>query len=467
MADITPASMASELANAYVSRAQKTLTAQTTKAQATSTALTKLQSALSAFDTAMAALSSKKSLIQRTATLTGSAATATATASAQPGNYSLFVEQTATKHQVAFEDLPAVPVALGGPLVVQLRDGTPFTVELTLADQNGDGLISSAEIARAINLAEQNDGKVTATTVTTGGRTQLILSSNTSGLGGQITLDASGLQGDLQTQFSPGGIKTPATDDSPAVLYATELSAARDAVVWIGDKGTGIRVQQGSNTFTGIEGVTVTLAQAMADGAAPLQLTVANDDGGTAANLQSFVTAYNALEKALDDLTALGKNGSASAAFASDAGVRSLRNQLANALRLEVDGVSLMSYGIKTSRDGSISLDQAKLDKTLAAKPEGLDALFGSASLSNPSGVLGAFQATIKSWTNSSNGLLSQRQASVALIQKRATLGQERIEVQYNHAYNRYLAQFTKLQNLQSQMGQTSSMFAAMSTSST
>ena len=437
MAEITPSAMATDLANAYVSGAQKLLTAQSQRAQTTSTALTRLQSALSTFETALSGLSTKKSLIQRSATVTGSGlSNATASASALPGSYTLFVEQIAASHQVTYEDLPAVPVALGGPLVVKL----------------GDGTISHSEIARAINLAENNGSKVTATTITSGGQSQLVLTSGNSGLAGKITLDVSGLPAsDLKTALAGPG---------------RELVAARDAVVWIGQEGAGIRIQQASNSFTAIDGVTLTLSQAMSTGSTPATLTVANDQSGTADNVQAFVTAYNALEKALDELTAVGKDGVGSAALATDAGVRSLRSRLGNTLRMQVDGLSLMDFGIKTSRDGSISLDGAKLQKTLASNPEALDTLFGKAALTNPSGVLGAFQAVAKSWTDSSTGQLRQRQDTVEKTQKRVTQGQERLETQYTNAYNRYLAQFTLLQNLQSQMTQTTSMFSTLASTS-
>ena len=449
MAEITPSAMATDLANAYISGAQKLLTTQSQRAQTTSTALTRLQSALRAIAPPRSGLSSKKSLIQRSATITGSAITgASATAGAEPGSYTLFVEKIATSHQVAFEDLPAVPVALGGPLVVKLGDGTDFQVDLSMADQNSDGTISNAEIARAINLAENNGSKVTATTITSGGQTQLVLTAGTSGLAGQITLDASGMpDSTLKTALGGGG---------------NALVAAGDAVVWIGQEGAGIRIQQASNTFTAIDGVTLTLSQAMSSGSTPATLTVTNDQSGTADNVQAFVTAYNALEKALDDLTAVGKDGAASAALASDAGVRALRSRLTSALRLQVGGQSVMDFGIKSSRDGSISLDTVKLQKALAAHPEGLDALFGKASLTSPSGVLGAFQAVSKTWTDIGTGQLAQRQDGVQKSQKRIALDQGRVEMQYTSAYNRYLAQFTRLQNLQSQMEQTSSMFSTL-----
>ncbi|WP_326536807.1 flagellar filament capping protein FliD [Pseudorhodoferax sp.] len=454
MAEINPSSMATELANLYVSGAQKLLTTQSQNAQSTSTALTKLQSALSAFESAISGLTTRSTgVVQRSATLTGAGSaisSATATGAAAPASHQVFVQQVATVHQVAFEDLPAVPVALGGPLVVQLGDGTNFSVDLTMADQNSDGTISHAEIARAINMAEDNGGKVVASTVSSGGQTHLVLTAGNSGEDGEITLDASGL---------------PDSTLKTALQNGRELVAAQDAIVWLGAQGTGIELRQSSNTFTAIEGVTLTLAQPMASGSAPATVTVANDNSATAEKLQSFVTAYNALEKALDELTAYGKDGAASAVFASDAGVRNLRSRLDNALRTEVNGVRLMDFGIKTSRDGSISLDSAKLDKALAANPDKLDALFGTTGLVSASGMLGALQSVADGWTDVTNGQIKRRQDTVQIEQKRITQRQDRLELQYENAYQRYLAQFTQLQNLQSQMSETSSLFSSLSTS--
>lgn len=454
MADITPSTMATQLATSYTARAQSLLTSQTKAAQATSTALTKLQSALTAFNSALTGLagSAGKSMVQRTTSLsTTGFATATASASAPAGGYSMFVQQVATPHQVAFEDLPAVPVSLGGPLVVKLQDGTDFTVALTQADSNNDGTISQSEIARAINQANDNQGKVTATTATVDGKTQLVLSSGKTGENGRITLDTSGLPN--------GALKT-------ALSTSKELSPARDAVVYLfGDASTGTRLQQSSNTVTAIDGVTVTLTKAMQAGDSPLVLTVGNDDSGTTANVQKFVDAYNALEKTLDELTATGADSTTRAAFASDAGLRSLRDRMSSVLRQSHGGMSLSQFGISTDRSGNMTLDSAKLQKTLAAHPEGLDTLFGNAGLTGSSGLLGAFGEVVKSWTDTSKGHIQQRKASLDTQQRTLAARQTRLDNQYDMAYKRYLAQFTQLQNLQSLMSDNGSLLSNLGAS--
>lgn len=442
MASINPSSTATQLATAYTASAQSVITSQTKTAQTKSTALTTLQSALSTFNSALSGLSTGQTMTAYSASFSASGfATATATPTAQAGSNSLFVEQVASAHQVAFTNLPAVPVAMGGPLVVHLANGSAFTVNLQASDANSDGTISQTEIARAINMASGNNGLVAASTVTVGTQTQLVLSAGSTGAGSQITLDTTGL---------------PASSLQTALNTPTQLVAAQDAIVWLGAQGTGIKLQQASNTVTAINGVSMTLTQAMPAGAAPMTMTLASDTSKIAANVRSFVDAYNALGTALKGLTANGSSTTTRAAFASDSGVLALRSSLSSALRQTYGGVTLASLGISADRSGTLSLDQTKLTNTLAANPAALTQAFGSTTFGSASGALGGFQSIVKSWTDSTSGMIKQRQNSLQSEQKALTDRQTRLDNQYNSSYNRYLTQFTQLQNLQSSMSNTS-----------
>lgn len=452
MADFDPVTTAQQLAMAYVQSAQSQITATKTAAQRTSSGLTSLKSALSTFESALASLSSNTSgLRQFSATLgTPDIATATTTSRAQAGTYSFHVEQLATAHQIVFEDLPATPVALGGPLLVQLADGSSINVNLVAADSDGDGSISQAEIARAINQAESNGGKVTASIVKVGSSTKLLLSAGATGADNAITLDTSGL---------PAGALKDALDGGQ------ELVAARDAVVWLGGQG-GVEIRQASNTLTAIEGVSVTFSRAMTATEAPLTINVAGDNSATGDNVKKFVDAYNALKTSLDSLTRVSTDGNTSSgAFATDAGVRALRSKLNSMLREEFGGLTLVDLGIKAGRDGSLSLDRAKLEKTLTSKPSALDDLFGKASISAPTGLFGALDRYLDVWLKSGSGQIAGRQSTIEIQQKRLTERQTRLDAQYDNAYERYLKQFTQLQALQSQMSQTYGLFSTMSTS--
>ncbi|MFO7305758.1 MAG: flagellar filament capping protein FliD [Gammaproteobacteria bacterium] len=449
MTDFDPVLTAQQLAAAYVQSAQAQLNASQKTIERTSTGLSSLRSALSAFDSALASLSSNTNGLRQFSTTVSvpDIANASASSRAQPGTYSFHVEQLATAHQLVFEGLPAVPVAMGGPLVVQLADGSSFIVNLLEADTNNDGTISQAEIARAINQAENNQGKVTASLVTLEGSTKLLLTAGATGEANAISLDTSGL--------APGDLKN-------ALDAGEELVAARDAIIWLGGQG-GIEIRQSSNTLTAIEGVSITFTRAMAADEAPLTITVSADKSGTADNVQKFVDAYNKLKSALDSLTKVSTDASvAPGAFATDAGVRALRNTLTSILRQEFGGLTLVDLGIKATRDGTLSLDRDKLEKTLAANPSALDDFFGKASLTAPSGLLGALDRYLDAWLRTGTGHLASRQASLEIQQKRLNERQARVDAQYEQAYIRYLQQFTQLQALQAQMNQTSGLFAAL-----
>ena len=449
MNEIDPVTMATQLATAYTQAAQERLNAQTKAAQNMSSALTSLRSALSSFDSALQELSRLDGLRSFSATLSASdVGTASASATAQPGTYSFHVEQLATAHQIIFENLPALAVADAGTLTVQLADGTSFDVDLSAADLDGDGSISQSEVARAINDADGNDSKVTAAVMTAGGQTHLLLSATETGASHAIALLTSSL---------------PASAFRDALDAGRELSAAQDAVIWLGGQG-GVRVQQASNTFTGIEGVSVTFTRAMSATESPVTLTVADDHGGTADNVKKFVEAFNALIKEIDQLTKAGdpNTGTSAAAFASDAGVRTLRQRLNEIIRQDFGGFTLVDLGVRANRDGTLSLDESKLQKRLQSDPDALDQVFGQAGLTGASGLLGALDEYLDQWLDVSSGYIASRQASVQRIQKSLSDRQMRLDAQFESAYQRYLKQFTDLQALQAQMSQTSGLFGVV-----
>jgi flagellar hook-associated protein 2 len=449
---IDPTTTATQLATASIQAAQSVLDDRSKTAQTVSSGLTSLQTALRTFDSALVGLSGKQGIRQYTAALSSAGVgTVSAASSAQPGSYSLFVEQVASANQVAWQNLDAAAATPSGTLTVRLAGGASFDVAFAGADTDGDGKLSTSEIARAINSASGNAGQVNAALVTVNGQSQLVLTAAATGAASKISLDT--------TALPAGALKTAL--GAPAL----QMVNGQDAIVWMGAQGSGLKMQQASNTFTAIPGVTMNVTQAQATGSAPLTLTVASDDSGTAANVNTFVAAYNALNKSLGDLTALGDpaNGKAAAAFASDAGVRALRDSLGNQIRQQVGGLRLLDFGISFDRDGTLQLDQTKLQKGLAAHPDGLETVFGKTGITTSSGVLGSLDKYMQGWLNSTNGLIAQRQASVQRQQKTISDSQANLNDQYSRAYDRYLKQFTQLQQLQSQMDQTSGMFASLS----
>src|SRR5690606_19960751 len=95
-----------------------------------------------------------------------------------------------------------------------------------------------------------------------------------------------------------------------------------------------------------------------------------------------FVDAYNTLANELKKLTASGSEDSKRGPLAGDGTVRSIKSMIDNMIRgtkiAGADGkdITLVSLGISSTREGTLTLDGARLEKTLAANPGALDALF-------------------------------------------------------------------------------------------
>jgi flagellar hook-associated protein 2 len=447
-----PASTAAALAEKYTSGRQQILTAQTKQASAVSKGLNDLGSALSTFQSSLSSLTGlKKTLFAQSAAFSDTAfGTATASSTAPAGTYAFFVEKLATASQMSYSGLK--DEAGSGTLNIKMN-GKTIAVDLGSADTDISGTLSPRELAAAINADADNTSLVTASVVSTGvvngaDTWELVLTAKNTGAASSITLDTSAVTG--------------AASLVAASATPHELVKAQDAVIRVGTEN-GTAISQATNTFTNVDGVTMTFTKAQAPGSVPLTLTVGADNGATTANVQAFVDAYNKLKGAIDGLVDAGdpSKGQAGGAFAHDAGVRALRDRLVSLMRPSGASASLAAFGIIATRDGTLELRPARLTSQLALDPTGLDKLIGSSG-APASGIAGALDAFMKDWNSSTNGKIKGRKEDNSSLQGDLTLRQTKIDQQYDSAYKRYLMQFTKLQTLQSQMSSNTSMFDAL-----
>ena len=432
---ISPAETAKAFTDRYMMNATTRLKALQESNAAAKSALSKLQSALSSFQTALTGLSGASSIVKQKATLSNPAlGNATVGSGAQPGSYSFFVQQLASAHQVAYSGVPSFQGKDAGTLKIDLKNGDSFDVDLSSANVDASGNVSPAELARAINQAEGNEGKVAASIVTINGEQRLVLTSGETGEESEISLDTSGV--------NDAGLAS-ALSGTPA-----ELSAASDAIFKLGGE-TGVEIKQASNTFNGIQGVSVTFTQAMKPGDSPLLLDIELDKSATTESVQAFVDAYNEVMSVLAELTKVNPDDPANAGpFVGDAGVRGLQARMSELLRGAVGDASLLDYGISADRSGTLSLDTAKLEAGLAKNPNGLDALFTNAD----KGIAKRMDDYLKTWTSSVDGHIKRRQENTESVEKSLNKKELSLDAQYTRMYDRYLAQFTRVEQLQYQM---------------
>ncbi|MGF6275537.1 flagellar hook-associated protein 2 [Massilia sp. UYP11] len=448
-----PIPTANDLADKYIASRQSILNAQKAAANAAEKGLSDLGSALTSFQTSLAALTGlNKTVYAQSATFGDTTiGSATATATAAAGTYSFFVKQLAAASQVSYAGLGNA-TNVSGKLTIEMggASGTSFEVDLGATPRD----LTPRELATAINSAQGNAGKVMASVVNTGnGTSELVLTAKDTGLASKITVDASNLQGTLTAgtladKFDAANLRT--------------VVAASDAEIHVGAEG-GTPIIQASNIFTAIDGVKMTFTKAQASGDAAVSLTVAPDDKGTIANVQAFVDAFNKLKGTLTKLTAGNDPATAAddGAFARDSGVRALSDRLAALLRPGT-GESLATYGIIATRSGTLEVNTDRLLAQLARNPNGLDAVIGSASISAPTGIAGELDKYVKTWSNGVDGQIKLRRDQNGIKQARMTDRQATLDMQHKSAYDRYLRQFTQLQAMQGVMNHNVSLFDAL-----
>lgn len=399
-------------------------------------AINKLDSALRTFRTAVRdvkGVGNSSMLVNKATMNQEGVASATVGARAVPGNYQFVVEQLATQHQLALTGLNAEDIGSTGDLTLTVNSEA-FTINLSsLADS--EGKVSLSELAAAINKAGDNTG-VSATLVRSGDEVSLVLSSEQSGADNAISLSSSNDK--LQTAI--GGM--------------SELSAAQDAKVRLGGAG-GLELTSASNTFDNmIDGVSLTFNRVHGADEAPLSLAIGQDGDATKGKVNTFVSAVNALLSSFDSLTASGGESSQRGPLAGDSSIRSIENMLNRELRNEFNGVRLLDFGISADRNGGLKVDTARLEKAVAADPEGFDKLF-----SGEDNLLSRLESSLDLYTNSTNGVMKNRKESLNLALRRSDDQMASIQLQYDRSYSRYLNQFTSMMQMMQSMQQTQGMF--------
>ncbi|MFI8982798.1 flagellar filament capping protein FliD [Ectopseudomonas khazarica] len=392
-------------------------------------ALSSLDTALKSFKSAASGLKlAGSSMLVNSASYSQEGyATATVGSKAVAGSYDFFVQQLASKSQLALQGLQDGDLGSGSLSIGQGSD--TFSVDL--------GAVTTLdELAAAINGAADNSG-VKATLVRSNGQVNLVLTSETTGADQAISLTASG-----NTAFEN------------AVAARQELSVAKDAIVRLGGE-TGIELTSSSNTFANIiDGVSLTFSKAHQTGDTPLTIEIAQDQSATKEKAQTFVSAFNALMSSFDSLTASGGESGSRGPLAGDASVRAIEGMLNQLVRTSFGGVSLTEFGIVADRGGKLTIDSARFEKAVAANPEGFEKLF-----TDKGNLLDTLDKNLAVYTSSAGGLLTSRKDTLNTQLRRVDQQFDNIQKQYDSYYARYLRQYTGLMQTMAAMEQTYGMF--------
>jgi len=422
--------------------------------QAKISALGSLQGSISALQTAAGNLvpatgttAAEKFSLFKTSVGDTTIVGASATSSAVAGTYTLEVNQLARQHSVASSTGAATPFSGTG-------DTLPLggTLTLSLDNAGGSSPHTSTEIAIADGATPENvrdaingaNAGVSALVINGVAGKQLVLTSNDPGSNQFIKL--SGIAG---LAYDPDA--APAPSDAFVQSQVAQGSAF---------KLNGIAVEGVSNQVsTAIDGITLNLLKGPEAPATALSttLTISKDNSSLSTGVNALVKAFNDFSATASGLGSYNAATQTAGALNGDSTLRTAQNSFRSILGnipAAVAGSSfqrLSDVGVSLQKDGTLSVDSAKLSAAISGDLAGvanLVAAVGSAFKDAADGLVG------------SSGLIAARReginASIASLGKQSDVINDRLA----GIEARYRKQFTALDTLISGMTSTSTFLA-------
>jgi flagellar hook-associated protein 2 len=286
------------------------------------------------------------------------ALSATGSSTATAGTYSIRITQLAQSHQITNKAAKAVAATTAdivggasGTFTFRVGTGANQTVTLGATATLDDLKTAINDLGAGATAAIINAGSDTAPAY------RLVLTAASTGASNGITIISDNTSLDFGNGSGTGGVDT--------------LQAAQDATVVVGDPTQNpVTLTRGSNTVSdAIPGVTLTLFKAT--GTSTVQVGVSRDVAAVKANITALATSYNEVVKFINERNTYDIATKKGGIFFNEPTVRGVLSQLRTALSSSVAGVSspktVGEIGFKTERDGTVTIDDAKLDTALAA----------------------------------------------------------------------------------------------------
>jgi flagellar hook-associated protein 2 len=463
MAVFTASGIASGIDTAsIVDNLVKLESAPITRLQKQQAALTSQVSAIGSIISALSSLRSSATSLGSSGVMAASIAssntafTTTAGSAAQAGRYSVQVDQLATAakwRSNAFTSGQAA--ASGGTITLKVNGTTYDPIKVTAGESLADvayslrnltvnGAAAAPPISATI-LAGKDGSYLSVTSKDTGFSTA---SGGTAADALAVSFAADGSGGGTDLSFGK-------VADAQNALFSVD----------------GLAFQRQSNTVTdAIPGLTLNLAKGAATPGGtgtPEDLVVTTDTTGTQANLQKFVDAYNGVMSLLQAQLNVNKDTDRASTLAGDAAVRSLQGSLQKVLVTQTTAAgtvrSLADLGVKTAKDGSLTIDGAVLTAAIGRDPGAVNDLFSAST----TGVTALVQGLVDNQTRVGSGVLTMDQQGLnaridAITTQTATL-QLRIDAYRTNLVSQFTAMESTISNLKTSGSFLTNFFASYS----
>lgn len=361
------------------------LESQQSSLNAQSKRLADIRTKLLALQDAAKALDVRSEVLPLTATTADAAiVTATATSDAQAGTHAVRVTSLA-RPEITISDSFASSSQTGlfGSGTLRIRVGSDAQVNVSIT--------SSDTLDSVVSKINSSGADVTAGLVYTGSGWRLEVTGKTAGAANAVTFTETG---SLSLDLDAGG---------------NQIQTAADAAFTV----DGIAMTRTTNVVNdAIPGVTLNLNGV--SGASATNVTVARDSTALQTKVETFVKTYNEVMKALNAEFAWNGVAKGADSLSGDSTLRSLQGRLRTLVGQRIPGITqpydtLAGVGVAQGRDGTLTLDAAKLTAALSASPDSIVSLLTDDLAGGTDGVMAQLSAAADDFAQSSSGSLSVR----------------------------------------------------------
>ena len=429
------------------------LKTEATSLQTKLTTYGKVQSYLSALREASSALTRTDTWGATTGTSSDpTAVTVTTSAATKTGNYTLDVQRLAASQSNATGVFASADSLVGeGTLRIEL--GTWGAGQSSFAPKAGATAVQitvgppSQTLAQVRDQVNAANAGITASVLTDASGSRLVFRSVATGASNGFRVGVTGVGG---VGVNLTGLAALGYDPSSGVSTMAQAQAAGNAAATLNN----LAITSESNTLSNVlDGMTLTLNKVTT---APVQVTAAQDNPSMRKALDTFVSAYNDLNKLLAEQTKYDAATKAAGGLQGDSAAVGIRAQTRALIGTTSTASTLFTrlsqIGFDLKLDGSLTLNDTKVNNALANVAE-TKKLFANSDLLVPgnNGIATQMRALADRLIGA-DGTVSTRSEG---LRKRIDLNQDRQDLltdRIAQVEKRLRAQYTALDKAMGQL---------------
>ena len=347
------------------------------------TAVGSVQGALSSFQTAVQGLTTASQFQSLTATSTNPSLGVSAASNATAGSYSVAVSALAQAQSLvaAGQTSSSAAIGSGAATTLTFNFGTISGGTLSSGTYSGASFTPNGNATKTVTINSSNNslsGIAAAINAANMGVTASIVNDGSASPYRLVLTGPSGASNSMQIAVSGDATLSSLLSENPAGTQdLTQTTAAQNAQLTV----NGIAVTQSTNTVTNvIQGLTLNLG---AITTTPATVTVANNSTGITSAINSFVTAYNALNTAIQSVTSFNSASGTGGVLMGDPMVNAIQTQMHAALNQAIGNTTttystLSEIGVTFQKDGSLAVNTTQLNNAISTNSSDIASLFAT-----------------------------------------------------------------------------------------